>query len=194
MFTRVLAKRIVNWLVNGGGKEEKRSVYEFGLDKLIQVLINFFAVMSLGFIIGIPLEAIAFYLTYSILRVYAGGYHAENPVACFFVSIGILIPCLIAIQHYHMWNILIVNYGLLAVSVATLVIIGPVEHKNKRLDALERVVYCRRMLRNLIISVIGVIVLMMVEYHSFAMAMLCGVILTTVTAVVGNMVLKRDPV
>jgi len=74
---------------------------------------------------------------------------------------------------------------MLAASAAALVALGPVENKNKVLDDVEKVVYRRRMLRNLAIVSTVVVGLVVFGVHDFATAALCGVVLSAATAVVG---------
>lgn len=187
MFTKTAAERATDWLVQGGGiKAEERVVYEFGLDKLFSILVNFFFAMMLGQLFGVFWQAIVFYITYAALRVYAGGYHAEKPITCFFASVGILIPCFMVIRLYQTWDTPFLFWGVLSLSVITLLLLGPVEHKSKMLSAVEKRVYRKRMVRNLIIILIIVIVLSISSLDSFGVAILCGITLTAITAIAGK--------
>ena len=187
MFSQVCSKRIADWLVQGGAiAAEEREVYEFGLDKLFSSLVNFFFVVALGLLFGVLLQAMVFYVAYIMLRVYAGGYHAEKPLTCFFASIIVLIPCLVAIRFYQIWNVPVVFWSLLVGSAAVLVLLGPVEHRNKPLDALEKIVYRCRMLRNLVILATGTIILLRVSFLDYAASMLCGIVLSASTVGAGK--------
>ena len=105
MFTQVAARKTANWLARSGGiNEEDKVVYEFGLDKLFSSFINLFFAAVLGLLFGIFLQTLVFYAAYILIRIYAGGYHAEKPLACFFASIIILVPCLVAIRFYQAWS------------------------------------------------------------------------------------------
>lgn len=202
MFTKVVAKRITNWLVQGGQVSESDSViYEFGLDKLFSTFTNFSLALMFGLLFGIFWQTIVFYLSYTLLRIYAGGYHAEKPINCFFASIGVLIPCLVVIRFYQVWDVAAemqnvlaktVFYALLIISGVTLLAMGPVEHKNKRLDAQEKVVYEKRLHRNLIIVLSTAIFFSAASINRYAVAVLCGLILVTVTAVIGKIKLVRE--
>ena len=187
MFTKTMAKKATNWLVAGGAvKAEEGVVYEFGLDKLFSFLINFFFAMMFGLLLGIFWQTTVFYLSYLLLRVYAGGYHAEKPLTCFFVSIAILIPCLIGIRFHQAWASQSVFWSLAILSVGSLLILCPVEHKNKRLDAMEKRVYRKRMIRNLIIILAIMGVFLISSFHIFSVAVLCGILLTAITAIAGK--------
>jgi accessory gene regulator B len=135
-------------------------------------------------------ESIIFYVAYFILRVYAGGYHADSPLTCFFLSIILLIPFLLAIKYQYMWNVPWVFFALLIGAIVILVLIAPVGTKNKMLDDLEKVVYRRRLFRNLAIaSVIGV-TLFLLSFNEYSAAVLCGILLTTSIALAGKIKLS----
>jgi len=188
MFTQIAAKKTVDWLMQGGQVvDDDRRVYEFGLDKLFSSLVNFFFAVILGLVFGVFWQTVMFYIVYIMLRVYAGGYHAKKPLVCFFASIGILFPCVVAIRFYQIWRTPLVFWSLLLVSVVALAIVAPVEHKNKRLDVLEKTIYRRRLLRNLAIVTIGAITLAAFSQVDYAMAMLCGIMLSASVAIVGKM-------
>jgi len=179
--------RTTDWLVQGGSiSEADREVYEFGLDKLFSMLSNFIFTAALGLLFGMFAQTVVFYATYIMLRVYAGGYHAEKPLRCFFISIGAIIPCLLAVRFQQMWNVSVLFYSLLGLCVIVLVILGPTGNKNKMPDELERKVYGRRLLRNLAITILAAVTLSLLSLPSFASAVLCGILLAAIMAVIGK--------
>jgi len=190
-FLQAAAKQVTNWLIRNGGISEKdREIYEYGFDNLFSTLTNFIIVICIGWLLGIVVESIIFYVTYFMLRVYAGGYHADSPMTCFFLSIVLLIPYLLAIKYQHVWNIPEVFFALLVGAVAILIWIAPVGTKNKMLDDLEKTVYRRRLFRNLtIVSIIGVI-LFMLSLNEYYAAILCGILLTMTIALAGKIKLS----
>lgn len=192
-FLEAVAKRITDWLVKGGSiTEEDREVYEFGLDNLLSTLTNFIIIMCIGLLLGIIVESVIFYMTYLLLRIYAGGYHADKPLTCFFISIIILIPFLLAIRSQQMWNVQEVSFLVLIVSVIVLVLITPVGNKNKMLDDLEKVVYRRRLLRNLAIASVAMVILFVLSLHQYSAAVLCGILLSMFIAVAGKIKLALE--
>jgi len=193
MFLQLTAKQVASWLIQGGSiTEEERELYEFGLDKLFSTLTNFIIVMCFGLLLGIPFQILVFYLTYCMLRAYAGGYHADKPLNCFFLSIGAMIPLLVAIRFQQAWNRPIVFYCLLGLGIINLIVLGPVENKNKLLEGLEKTVYRRRLLRNLAFILVGAIVLSELSLYDYSVAVLCGILLSSITAAAGKVKLSID--
>jgi len=180
-------KRTTDWLVQGGSiAEEERDVYEFGLDKFFSMLSNFIFAAGLGLLFGMLAQTVVFYVAYIMIRVYAGGYHADRPLRCFFFSISVIVPCLFAIHFQQVWNTPVVFYSLLGLCSTILVTLGPTGNKDKMLDELEKTVYRRRLLRNLAIATILAIALFLFAFSYYASAVLCGMLLATVTTIVGK--------
>ena len=193
MFSQSAAKRIAEWLVQGGAiAAEEREVHEYGLEKLLSTAANVAIVICLGILFGIAAEAAVFYFAYFALRGYVGGYHADTPMRCFFISIGVVIPCLVAIRFQQMWNMPVVFYSLLGVGVFVLTLLGPTGSKNKMPDALEKVVYRRRLLRNLAIVTAGAITINLSSLYGYASAVLCGILLSMVMGIAGRIKLRMQ--
>ena len=186
-----IARRTADWLVQGDSiAEEDREVYEFGLDKLFSMLSNLFFAAGIGLLFGMFTQTVVFYVSYIALRVYAGGYHADTPLRRFFISIGIIIPCLLMIRFQDIWNVPFAFYGLLGISAAALVLLGSVGSRNKMPDEVEKIVYRRRLLRNLAVIAVAAIVLSALSFPAYASAVLCGILLAATIAAAGKVKLS----
>ena len=79
---------------------------------------------------------------YIPLRSFAGGYHAKTPLRCYIFSVIMLIIVSIGIKYLFMtgW----VYYVALAAAALVVLLLSPVEDRNKPLDETEHKVYKRR--------------------------------------------------
>jgi len=194
-FLRKAAIRTTDWLVNDGSINiEEREIYEYGFNKLYSIFTNFLFAVLFGLIFGMLFLTLTFYAAYFVIRIYAGGIHAETEMRCFFLSTLVIIPCQFVIRFYYIWNIILWNipiifYALLACSVATLLYLAPVGSKNKMPDVKERSIYRRRMIRNLMVLVVLAIILSLL-LHQYASAVLIGVLLSAIMTIVGKVKLK----
>jgi len=185
---RSAVKCTTDWLVQGGSiSQEDREIYEFGLDKLFSILSNFIFMVGLGLFFGMFMQVAIFYIAYLMIRVYAGGYHAERSWCCFLMSNLVIIPCLLMIRFQQTWNVPIVFYSALILCTAILLLLGPTGSKNKMLDEEEKKVYGRRLMRNLVIVVAMALILFFVGFDYYVSAVLCGILLATTAAIIGKM-------
>ncbi|MGI6084818.1 MAG: accessory gene regulator ArgB-like protein [Acetivibrionales bacterium] len=127
-----LSERFTDFLsVKGIIQEENREIYIYGFIALLSTIINIAIVLTIGITAGIFLETIIFFLMFGVLRVYCGGYHAETHISCILIFIGIYgfamaVAKFLPVDYY-------VVFSLFAgtVSLLTVFLMAPIEHKNK---------------------------------------------------------------
>lgn len=98
--------------------------------------------LIIGWIFGVVPEIAVFMATYIPLRSFAGGYHAKTPIRCYIFSVILLIIVSSCMKYIFIaeW----VYYAILATAALVVLILAPVEDKNKPLDETEHKVYKRR--------------------------------------------------
>ena len=120
-------------------KEEDAEIYIYGINQILVSIINVSSALIIGLILGVFFEIAVFMAAYIPLRSFAGGYHAKTPLRCYIFSVIMLIAVSICMKYLFMadW----VYYGALAVAATTILILSPVEDKNKPLEETEHKVY-----------------------------------------------------
>jgi len=128
----------------GAIKAEDKEVYEYGLTMMFSNVQNLVTAFIVGMVMGQIWECLLFQLAFIPLRTNAGGYHASTKRRCYFLSLVMLILALLGLRYLPL--LLSANAGLviLFLSSAVIVMIAPVENKNKPLDQEEKKVYGRR--------------------------------------------------
>lgn len=116
-----------------------KAIYLYGFQQGTLLLINILTLMIIGIIFDMTWQTICFISSYSILRVYAGGYHAKTKLRCYLFSIGMMTISFYLIKHIP-WSWLSYIVTLIVSSIIILML-APVEDHNKPLDKLERSVY-----------------------------------------------------
>lgn len=142
-------------------------LYRYGIQQGFILLLNILSVMVISLILGMVTECIVFLLSYVPLRSYAGGFHAKTHARCYVFSLIIITGILLAMR---LLSIPAWLYMLLAVfGVIMIVLFAPVEDANKPLDEVEQIVYRKRTLLILLLTVIGMILSIVFQaYLSFS--------------------------
>ena len=70
--------------------ESEAALYRYGFDMALTMLLNIISTAAVGLIFGMVFESIAFLVCYIPLRSYAGGYHSETPLRCYFLSLAMI--------------------------------------------------------------------------------------------------------
>ena len=121
-----------------GRSREQKVILAFGLSKLTYFLVNIILVYIAGVLIGNKFNCVSYFLTFYILRTYAGGYHAHSKTACFVVTCIIEVCAVFAIYLSHFSL-----YSLIVCIVLSFLIymLAPIESVNKPLTEEEQHLY-----------------------------------------------------
>ncbi|MBQ9885332.1 MAG: accessory gene regulator B family protein [Lachnospiraceae bacterium] len=141
MFDRV-AEQIAGRIFAGNDfDDEKKEVVIYGLSQLLTGIFNLITILVIGIAYGMPIQAVIFTITYILLRIYAGGYHADTPVRCYVFSVVMIMLVLSGIK----WLKLSKQLYLMSSVVCGLFVffLSPVDNVNKRLDDKEYMIYGR---------------------------------------------------
>jgi accessory gene regulator B len=135
-------QKIVNSAVTrlvelGSVEEENRDIYEYGLQMLLSTAINLAITVALGFVFGVPLETLAMFIPFTVLRSVSGGYHAKSFVGCVVASAIGIAATITAIKYAPDDAILPASIVLFALAIITIFAFAPAEHPNRPLSESE---------------------------------------------------------
>lgn len=138
-----LSQKIGDDLVRSSVIEaEDAEIYIYGINQILVSVLNVLSALIIGLILGTFFEVMVFMAAYIPLRIFAGGYHAKTPLRCYIFSVIMLIVVSIGMKYLYMadW----VYYVILAAAALMILVLSPVEDKNKPLEYLEYKVYKKR--------------------------------------------------
>lgn len=169
-----ISERITSFLIeNKVILTEDKDIYSYGLRQLFMMILNITITILLGIIFKELWQSILFSLVYIPLRSYAGGYHARTPMRCTLFSTVMVCIALLLMKFLTFTRISIVV--MLIVSSLIIILLSPVEDKNKPLDDLEKIVYKKRTLIILTIEVIITIVTLLLNFSSFSLCLVLSI-------------------
>ncbi len=123
-------------------KAEEVEIYIYGINQILVSVLNISSALIIGLIFGTLLEVTVFMAAYIPLRSFAGGYHAKTPLRCYIYSLIMLVIVSMGLKYLSL--AIGVYYVTLLISVLIVLVLSPVEDKNKPLDDLEYKVYKKR--------------------------------------------------
>lgn len=122
---------------NGIIQEEDIDTCRYGLDIFISSAIEIVSILFIAFFVGNFYETFLFFLAFTPLRIYAGGYHANTKMRCYLISLGVyclftIITSMLSQETYWMINLISTLF-----SMSIVLILAPVIHKNKYINQIE---------------------------------------------------------
>lgn len=114
--------------------EEEKELYLYGLQLLSEKIFGLCSMILICIILSRLFEGIVFYMAYSLLRMYAGGFHAERFIACYLSSCVTMVFCCVLSFLPFAMN---VSFVTSIVAIPLILFLAPVEHSAKPLDECE---------------------------------------------------------
>ena len=180
-----LAGKIGNNLVHSGViKEEDAEIYIYGINQILTYVLNVSSALIIGLIFDVFTEVAVFMAAYIPLRSFAGGYHAKTPLRCYVFSVIMLIVVSIGLKYLHLadW----VYYAVLVAATLVVLVLSPVEDRNKPLDEIEQKVYKKRTMNIAAAEVMVCLALKFVGYDNLFVAVVYSFVVLSFMLVAGK--------
>lgn len=140
-------------------KVQDLELYVYGLELLLAESVCMVSVMGIGLLAGRFLHTVVYYLSYIVIRIYAGGYHADSHRSC----TVIFSVCYLILMFFVEWTIFLnlTDIWLFGVVFAdgVILILAPVEDHRKPLKESEYQIFRKKVRKNLLLYSLTVIIL-----------------------------------
>lgn len=161
-------------------------VYSYGLELIISTLANVLVMVILSVVFGCFKEMVFYFMFFSMLRVFAGGYHASTHLKCilFYSTTSLMVIWIVRNVFSNGYGILLV---VLAFILATLLVLryAPVDSVNKPFSETERKIYRLRSKQVILVQSVVLLILFIV-YKDTTIYMLCcvsGMLMESITLI-----------
>lgn len=171
-----LVDKIVNLLIKYGVvNRDDTDVYKYCVESLIEKIVFFSIILSVGCLLKKILVTILFLIYFSFLRTYAGGFHMKTSLQCFCMSIISYFFCIEMIYLINKMDVKMQFGFTIAVSLL-ICIFAPVENVNNPLSENNRKV---NKIRTIVVVLIGFIVAFVMQIYSVESAIVLAIVLAT---------------
>lgn len=179
-----LSQRFADKLVGFGIiSESDIEIYVFGFYQIVMLLLNVVTTLILGVAFRLIVPCIILNIAYIVIRISAGGYHADSPVKCYIYSTLMIAVLLSVIKWIHIPNTVLAS--MLVISGIVIVIFAPVETKNNPLDEIEKKVYRKRSLIVLSLEILACIFLQIISKEWVVQTVVLGLFAECIMLIAG---------
>ena len=179
------SEKITNAIAqNGTIKAEDKELYKYGIQQGMMILLNLCTTLIIGAVFKMVWQSILFTVAYIPIRSYAGGYHSKTPQRCYIFSILMIIAVLWGMKYFN--NTYFICIALLVFASIIILLLSPVEDKNKPLDKLEKHVYKKRTLIILGIEILIILLFLVIDILSISFCMVIALFSLSIMLVLGR--------
>lgn len=118
---------------------EEKEEYSYAINILLSYALHLTTLLIIVTLTKMYWQGFLYNFSYIFLRSYAGGFHAKSPKVCYFLSILICTASLLVIK-YASFNFSFIT-ALSLISYLIIMVLSPVEDKNKPLDEIETKIF-----------------------------------------------------
>lgn len=134
--------------------EEDKELYVYGFFVLLSKGLFFLVSAFFGWILGVLLESIVFYIMFSTLRSYAGGFHASKESVCTCCTTVALFLSSLSIWWMERIGKTVIPLCILVACGAVVSLLAPLDSEDKPLTPTELALY--RQKSKIIVVVVGI--------------------------------------
>lgn len=136
-----LSRKVASKLYSGGViQEADQELYEYALNIALSGILHFVTCTALGATFGLIPASLALFISFAVIRKFAGGFHASTPLKCYLFSIvthSLLLALVKFTPHMHPW----LFCALLLAPAPLIICLAPSYTEAKPLSTKERKVF-----------------------------------------------------
>ena len=194
-----IINRFLDYQIKSGClKESEKDIYIYAYTILIEECINVFVAFMIGLFMGRTKLILFFLCAYIPLRRFAGGYHAERSLSCGIVS-TLIIVLLCLFENFDVFALIPNRYLFLSGVQFFVLIVAPIDSKNKKLSSDEKRDYRKKTRVILLLQVLMILVAILLKKRNLALGFIFSHIVLSGMLLLGicknylsNMMTKSD--
>lgn len=182
-----LSKKVVNYLILTGSIDiNEKELYEYGLFILLSTVFFIGVTSIIGFVFGLFLQSLLFFVAFVVIRQFAGGYHASTELRCeIFTTLSIFFCTATMYLIRNPISIVVLVFVALMLSIF-IFLFGPIDNEEKILSATELKVYRKRTRQILLVIIVVVIVSFYFEIKTICIPCCMSLILESILLLAGK--------
>lgn len=177
---KLISSKVARILCEDEKHTDNYELYEYAIYIILSSAFHMATVIVLGLVFNLLTESLVFYLSFIVIRKFAGGYHAKTPVRCYLFSFASNIIILCLVKWLSSINTLFIFIFIIfeLLCVVLILLISPLDTENNPLTGQEKKMY--RMLTSIITILIFIIssLCFFKEYRNIGSSMICGVVMS----------------
>lgn len=177
---KLISSKVARILCKDEKHTDNYELYEYAIYIILSSAFHMATVIVLGLVFNLLTESLVFYLSFIVIRKFAGGYHAKTPVRCYLFSFASNIIILCLVKWLSSINTLFIFIFIIfeLLCVVLILLISPLDTENNPLTGQEKKMY--RMLTSIITILIFIIssLCFFKGYINIGSSMICGVVMS----------------
>lgn len=187
----LIAKKLADYIFEKGIiTEDLIDIYQYGFQCFLELSVSTLCSIIIALFLDMLSECIFFFLLFIPMRSFGGGIHMKTYFACFIGSCFILASTMLAVKYLTIP--LLITFILYIFTAILILIMGPVDHPNREVDAQDNRTFIKRTHFTMLISFLLALFFIFTQNtrYMFLQAIVFSFLFTT--SLIGRLIYKQS--
>ena len=170
--------------------DEEKELYDYGLFMIISYIVFFLVSILFGMVLNILFSSILFYISFCLVRNFAGGIHANSEIKCNIITTVSILISEILIKIFIDYSLVSIAFVMLIISSICFCVIKPVTTSQKEISQQEKLHFHKNVVMFTISILLISIISMVFNIYSVTITLSVGLSLANVLLIAGKVKLS----
>lgn len=166
--------------------DDEQELYDYGLFMMISYVVFFVISMLFGIALNIPFSSILFYISFCLVRNFAGGIHANSEIKCDIITTMSIFISEILIKIFIDYCLVSLAFVMLIISSVCLCVFKPVTTSQKKISQQEKLHFHKKVIALTVLALIISTMSMILGIYSITIAFSIGLSLASILLIFGK--------
>lgn len=164
--------------------EELVEIYQYGFQCFLEMSVSTICSIIIALFLGMLPECLFFFLLFIPMRSYGGGLHMKTYFACFILTFSLLAVKYLTIS-------IPISFALYLFAAILILVIGPVDHPNREVDAQENRTFIKRTYFTMLISFFLGLFFIFTQNTRYMFLQAIVFVFISATSLIGRLIYKQ---
>lgn len=166
--------------------DDEKELYDYGLFMIISYVAFFIIAMLFGIALHIPFSSLLFYISFCLIRNFAGGIHANSEIKCDIITTVSILISEILIKIFIDYGLVSFAFVMLIISSVCLCVFKPVTTSQKEISQKEKLHFHKNVIVLTVLALIISTMSMILGIYSITIAFSIGLSLASILLIFGK--------
>lgn len=167
--------------------DDEKELYDYGLFMIISYIVFFLISILFGIVLDIPFSSILFYISFCLVRNFAGGIHANSEIKCNIITTVSILISEILIKVFIDYSLVNISFVMLIISSICLCVIKPISTSQKEISPKEKIHFHKKVIVLTVLTLIISLTSIVFGKYGITTALSVGLSLANILLILGHL-------
>lgn len=167
--------------------DDEKELYDYGLFMMLSYVVFFIISMLFGIALNIPFSSLLFFISFCLIRNFAGGAHANTEIKCDIITTLSILASEILIKIFVEYSFVSIAFVMQLISSICLCVIKPVATSQKEINKYEKVLFHKKVIILTVTFLLISVTSFILGFNSIVISLSLGLSLANILLIIGKL-------